>query len=45
MKQQCESEQFIVINDDLEMLDSFFYIKWTERGREQDSGEAERACV
>ncbi len=48
MKQQIyESELFIVINDNLKMFARFFYIKWEEGEREQDSGETERerACA
>ncbi len=46
MKQQrCESEQFIVINDNLKRFARDFYIKWKEGEREQDSRETERECV
>jgi hypothetical protein len=42
VKQRCESEPFIAINDKVEMDARVFYIKQKMRGREQDSGEAER---
>ncbi len=42
MKQQCVFKLFIAINDNLEVG---FYIKQSEWGREQDSGETERECV
>jgi hypothetical protein len=44
-QQQCESEQFIVINDKVKRFARDFYIKQKEGGREQDSGETERKCV
>jgi len=44
-QQQRESEQFIVINDNLKLFARFFYIKWEEGEREQDSGETERERV
>jgi hypothetical protein len=40
VKQGCESEQFIAINDYMEMVARVF--KWEMRGREQDSGETEK---
>jgi hypothetical protein len=42
VKQQCVFKLFIAINDNLEVG---FYIKQSEWGREQDSGETERECV
>jgi hypothetical protein len=45
VKQQCESEQFIVINDNLEMDARVFISKQKMRGREQDSGETEREIL
>jgi hypothetical protein len=45
MKQQrCESEQFIVINDNLQRFFRRFYIKCKEGEREQDSRETESVC-
>jgi hypothetical protein len=44
VKQRCESEQFIAINDNMEML-AVFYIERKMRGREQDSEETERESV
>ncbi len=45
MKQQCESEQFIVINDDLEMLERVF-ISNRRKGEESKTAERlrERVC-
>jgi hypothetical protein len=37
--------QFIEINDQVEMHDRFYYIKQMEQGREQDSGDTERERV
>ncbi len=46
MKQQrCVSEQFIVINDDLNRLARDFYFKRKEGEREQYSRDRERVCV
>ncbi len=45
MKEQCESEQFIAINDNMNMVARVFYIKRKMRGREQDSRETEREGV
>jgi hypothetical protein len=45
VKQRCVSEQFTVINDKMEMVARFFYIKQKMRGREQDNGETERERV
>ncbi len=45
MKQQCETEQIIAINDNMEMVARVFNIKQKVRGREQDSGETERERV
>jgi hypothetical protein len=45
VKQQCKSEQFIIINDNLKRLARDFYIKWKEGEREQDSRETERESV
>ena len=44
MKQRCVYKQFIEINDSLE-VNAGFFIKQSEWGREQDSGETERVCV
>jgi hypothetical protein len=35
----------IVINDNLKRFARFYYIKWEEGEREQDSGETERELV
>jgi len=45
VKQRCVLEQFSVVNDNMEMVCQGFYIKQKMRGREQDSGETERARV
>ncbi len=45
MKQRCESEQFIVTDDNLKRLALDFYIKRKEGEREQDIGETERESV
>ncbi len=45
MKQQCELEQFIIINDNLKRIAGDFYIKRKEGEREQDSGETERESM
>jgi hypothetical protein len=45
VKQQCESEQFIVINDNLKTFVRDFYIKQKEGEKEQDNGETERESV
>jgi hypothetical protein len=45
VKQRCESEQFIVINDNLKRLARDFNIKQKEGEREQDRGETERVCA
>jgi len=45
VKQRCDLEQLIVINDNTEMLARYFYIKQKERKREQDSGDTGRGCV
>jgi len=45
VKKRCVSEQFIVINDKMEMVARFFYIKQKMRGREQDNGETERESM
>jgi hypothetical protein len=44
-QQQCESEQFIEISNDLKRFSRSFYIRWKEGEREQDSGETERESV
>ncbi len=47
MKQRYESEQFVAINDNMEIVATCqgFHIKRKMRGREQDSGETERESV
>ncbi len=45
MKQRRESEQFIAINDNLEMDARVFISKQKMRGREQDSRETEREIL
>ncbi len=45
MKQRCESEQFIAINDNLAMDARVFISKQMMRGREQDSRETEREIL
>jgi hypothetical protein len=45
VKQRCESEQFIAINDNLEMDARVFISKQKMRGREQDSRETEREIL
>jgi hypothetical protein len=44
-QQQCESEQFIAINDIVKWFATDFYIKWKEGEREQDSRETDRERV
>jgi hypothetical protein len=45
VKQQCESEHFIIFDDNLKRLARDFHIKQKEEEREQDSRDRERACV
>ncbi len=44
MKQRCESEQFIVINDNLKRLADIF-ISNGKKGKESKTEERQRECV